>query len=213
MLRKVPEEALRIGCTIEEYQIFKSAENRKLYLTRPIYSVENEELANDQLSAIAQVVQCIIEINEQDKGLDAKDRRPIRLFVNSPGGDISEGFPLVAAIELSKTPVHTINIGEWSSMAFWIGIAGHKRFALPYTKFLLHEGSTFAGGTSGAVQDVMDFEKRYKDEIIKKHVLSHSSMTEQEYTALLRCEYYMLPEDALRHGFIDEIIADIDTIL
>ena len=213
MLKKIPDESMQVESTIEEYQIFKALERRNLYLTRPILSVENEDLAFDQLSSAAQIIQCIIEFNAQDKGVDPKDRKPIKLFINSPGGDVYEGFPLVSVIELSKTPVHTINVGTWSSMAFWIGITGHRRFALPYTTFLLHGGSTFAGGSTSAVQDVMDFEKRYKDEVIKNHVLKHSKMTEQEYMALLRCEYYMLPEDAQKHSFIDEIVSDIDTIL
>lgn len=213
MLHQVPKENLRIGCDLEEYLQLEDLENRKLYLMREINPLCAEDSANIFLSTVDYIIKHIIEFNAQDKGLDPSQRQPIKLFINSPGGSVSEGFPLVSTIELSKTPVHTVNIGSWSSMAFWIGIAGHKRLALPYTTFLLHEGSTFAGGASGAVQDAIDFEKRYKDEVIKKHVLEHSKMTEQEYASLLRCEYYMLPQDALKHGFIDEIIEDIDAIL
>lgn len=213
MLHQVPKENLRIGCDLEEYLHLKDLENRELYLVREINPLCAEDGANMFLSTVNYIIKHIIEFNAQDKGLDPSQRQPIKLFINSPGGSVSEGFPLVSTIELSKTPVHTVNIGTWSSMAFCIGIAGHKRFALPYTKFLLHEGSTFAGGASGAVQDAIDFEKRYKDEVIKKHVLEHSKMTEQEYASLLRCEYYMLPQDALRHGFIDDIVTDIDAIL
>ncbi len=213
MLHQVPKENLRIGCDLEEYLQLEDLENRKLYLMREINPLYAEDSANIFLSTVDYIIKHIIEFNAQDKGLDPSQRQPIKLFINSPGGSVSEGFPLVSTIELSKTPVHTVNIGSWSSMAFWIGIAGHKRLALPYTTFLLHEGSTFAGGASGAVQDAIDFEKRYKDEVIKKHVLEHSKMTEQEYASLLRCEYYMLPQDALKHGFIDKIIEDIDAIL
>lgn len=38
-------------------------------------------------------------------------------------------------------------------------------------------------------------------------------MTEADYNALARVEYFMLPEDAIKRRFIDEIIADINTIL
>ena len=207
MLHQVPKENLRIGCDLEEYLHLKDLENRELYLVREINPLCAEDSANMFLSTVNYIIKHIIEFNAQDKGLDPSQRQPIKLFINSPGGSVSEGFPLVSTIELSKTPVHTVNIGTWSSMAFCIGIAGHKRFALPYTKFLLHEGSTFAGGASGRLR------KRYKDEVIKKHVLEHSKMTEQEYASLLRCEYYMLPQDALKHGFIDDIVTDIDAIL
>lgn len=213
MLHKIPDEIVRIGCTIEEYKNLRSTEERRLYLSRAIYSLDDEDSVNEYLSTAAQIVQLIFEFNAEDKELPPDQRRPIKLFINSPGGDVAEGFPLVAAIELSKTPVYTINIGEWNSMAFLIGITGHKRFALPYTKFLLHEGSLFAGGSTNKVQDRVEFDKRFEQEIVKEHILKHSNMTGPDYDALARVEYYMLPEDAIKRHFIDEIIEDIEAVL
>ena len=215
MLRKIPDEIVRIGCTIEEYKNLKCTEERRLYLSRTIYSLDDEEGINEYLSTVARIIQLIFEFNAEDKhnGLSPEDRRPIKLFINSPGGDITEGFPLIAAIELSRTPVYTINVGEWNSMAFLIGITGHKRFALPYTIFLLHEGSLLARGSTNKVQDRVEFDKRFEQEIVKQHVLNHSNMTETDYDALARVEYYMLPDDAIKRQFIDEIITDIDAIL
>lgn len=215
MLQKssIPDEIIRIGCTIEEYQHLRATEERRLYLSRAIYSLDDEDGINEFLSTVAQIIKLIFEFNAEDKELPPNQRRPIKLFINSPGGDITEGFPLIAAIELSKTPVYTINIGTWSSMAFLIGIAGHKRFALPYTKFLLRDGSLFAGGSTNKVQDQVEFNKRFEREIVKKHILKYSSMSEAVCDALARVEYHMLPEDAIKHHFIDEIIADINTIL
>ena len=213
MLHKIPDEIVRIGCTIEEYQNLRSTEERRLYLSRAIYSLDDEDSVNEYLSTAAQIVQLIFEFNAEDRELPPDQRRPIKLFINSPGGDVAEGFPLVAAIELSKTPVYTINIGEWNSMAFLIGITGHKRFALPYTKFLLHEGSLFAGGSTNKVQDRVEFDKRFEQEIVKEHILKHSNMTGSDYDALARVEYYMLPEDPIKRHFIDEIIEDIEAVL
>ena len=142
-----------------------------------------------------------------------EDRRPIRLYINSPGGDVTEGFALVSAIELSKTPIWTINMGEWCSMAFLIGITGHKRLSLPNMTFLMHEGTSFAGGSASKMQDRAKFDERFQCEVIKKHILRHSVMDSDTYDAQERVEFYMLPEDALEYGFIDEVVADIDTIL
>ncbi len=213
MLHQVSNESFNINCTLEEYWHIKELEQRKLYLTYTISSLDCEDSANEYLSGIGQIIQNIMCINEEDKSMAPQDRKPIRIFINSPGGDVTEGFPLISAIELSKTPVYTINIGIWASMAFWIGIAGHRRFALPYTEFLLHEGTLFTAGPAGSVQDTVEFDKRFRERVVKKHVLKHSNMTEKEYDATLRHETYMLPEDALKHGFIDEIVNDIDTIL
>lgn len=213
MLQVVPDKLVQVNCDAEEYMYLKDLERRKLYLSSEINSLDCEESCNQHLSDTGHIIKQIFDFNEQDKDLDPEERIPIRLFINSPGGSVSEGFPLVSAIELSKTPVYTINIGLWGSMAFWVGITGHRRFALPYTEFLMHEGSLFTAGSVGSVQDTVDFNQRYKEKVIRTHVLKHSNMNSEEYDATLRREYYMLPEDAIKHGFIDEIITDIDTIL
>lgn len=98
-------------------------------------------------------------------------------------------------------------------MAFLIGISGHKRYSLPNMVFLMHDGSNFMYGSTGKVQDEAKFHERYEQNVIKNHILKHSNMKETEYDILTRVEYYMLPEDALVHGFIDKIATSMDEIL
>ncbi|MBR3269763.1 ATP-dependent Clp protease proteolytic subunit [Candidatus Saccharibacteria bacterium] len=188
--------------------------DRRIYLTSEIKSADCEcdEFCR---SPIMQMVGDIMEINRYDEehGIPLEDRKPIRLYINSPGGEINEGFALVSTIEISKTPIWTINIGMWASMAFLIGISGHRRFSLPNMTFLMHDGTNFAWDSGNKAQDKMKFDDRFSSEVIKAHVLKHSSMTDVEYDGLARVEYYMLPKDALKQGFIDEIVEDINTIL
>ena len=208
MVRELPQEC-RMNMTLYDYEHYLNVRDRRLYLVSDINSSESDF----EMSVATNLVDDIISYNREDYGIPASERRPIRLYINSPGGDIIDGFSLVGAIETSKTPVYTINIGQWSSMAFLIGITGHKRFSLPYMTFLMHDGSTFMFGSTNKAQDKMEFSKRFEIEVIKKHVLSHSQMKSSEYDALIRVEYYMLPEDALERGFIDEIIGNIDDII
>lgn len=213
MLCTIPDESMRIGSTMAEYDIFQDAKERRIYLTYIISAFDDEECPEGNMSHIGQIVKFIFDCNREDKELPVTERKPIKIYINSPGGDLNEGFPLISAIELSKTPVHTINVGQWSSMSFYIGITGHKRFSLPYMTFLLHDGSSGAFGSTNKVQDRVKFEERFESEVVKAHVLKHGKMSSNEYDALARVEYYMLPEDALHHGFIDEIVTDIDKIL
>lgn len=214
MSRSVPEDMLRINCSIEEFQDQKERYERRLYLLREISSLDYEENGiYEYVSMIGHIILDIIEFNREDEGIPVEKRKPIKLYINSPGGEVDEGFPLISTIELSKTPVFTINIGSWSSMSFLIGITGHKRLALPYTKFLLHDGSTVSYGTTSKALDKAKFDDRFEQEVIKSHVLKHSNMTSAEYDSLLRVEYYMLPQDALKHQFIDRIITDIEDII
>ena len=210
---EIPRDLLKITISAEEYRALEDLKERRLYLYREIEPLGYEETSNEFASTATHIVQAIMDYNREDISVPPADRKPIKLFINSPGGDVAEGLPIIAAIELSKTPVYTINVGQWCSMAFLIGITGHKRFSLPYTTFLLHEGSSFAGGAANKVQDRVKFDERVEKEVIKPHVLKHSNMKELEYDALARVEYYLLPPDALERGFIDEIVSDISTIL
>ena len=210
---EIPRDLLKITISAEEYRALEDLKERRLYLYREIEPLGYEETSNEFASTATHIVQAIMDYNREDISVPPADRKPIKLFINSPGGDVAEGLPIIAAIELSKTPVYTINVGQWCSMAFLIGITGHKRFSLPYTTFLLHEGSSFAGGAANKVQDRVKFDERVEKEVIKPHVLKHSNMKELEYDALARVEYYLLPPDALERGFIDEVVSDISTIL
>ena len=201
-----------VNCDLWEFRRAREVEDRRLYLYGEILPPESDDGFYADASTTSFIVEQIIDYNRIDEGLETEEREPIRLYINSPGGDVTEGFALVSAIELSKTPVYTINMGQWSSMAFLIGITGHKRFSLPIASFLMHDGSTFAFGSTNKAQDKMDFEKRFEQEVVKTHVLEHSNMKAIDYDALARVEYYLLPADAKERGFIDEIVADIETI-
>ena len=213
MFGNISDNILKVSATIEEYSILDDLKERRLYLAHCINPVDDEDSLNDHLSSIGQMVKFIFDCNREDQDLPINERKPIKIYINSPGGDLGEGFSLISAIELSKTPIWTINIGQWSSMSFYIGITGHRRFSLPYMTFLLHDGTSGAFGSSSKVRDRVKFDERFELEVVKKHVLRYGKMPEQEYDVQSRVEYYMLPEDALRLGFIDEIVTDLRTIL
>lgn len=205
---------LEISTTLEEFSRARQVEDRRLYLNGVIESLDFEsKCLYTSTSMVGMIVEQIFDYNRVDADVSPEKREPVMLYINSPGGDIVEGFALVSAIELSKTPIYTVNVGQWCSMAFLIGIAGHKRFSLPDMTFLMHEGSRYAGGSTNKVQDQVDFEKRFESEVVKAHVLKHSSMKSVDYDALARVELYMLPDDAKERGFIDEIVTDLDDIL
>lgn len=206
---------INVETGLEELRREHEAADRRLYLYGTILSEGNEDKTTyEDVSMTTRLAEQIINFNREDaeNEVDPADRKPIRLYINSPGGEVTEGFALVSAIELSQTPVWTINVGEWCSMAFLIGITGHRRLSMPNMMFLMHEGTSFAGGSAGKMQDRAKFNERFKEEVIKRHVLSHSDMDSHTYDVTERVELYMLPEDALKYGFIDEIVTDISAI-
>ena len=204
----------RLDVALSEAMSAQELGNRRLYLYGEIASVDScEDEFSPSISPVSMLVKKIMMINKMDQDIPPEERKPIILYINSPGGEVNEGFALVSAIELSKTPVWTVNVGEWCSMAFLIGITGKRRFSLPYMTFLMHEASGFSMGKISNMEDKIDYDRKFGDQVIKKVILAHSKMTEKEYTLVEKKELYMLPEDALEYGFVDEIVTDIDTIL
>lgn len=209
MIKDFPKAAMRVSLCMGEYESYLDGLDRRLYLATTI----DDAIYDFDMSKATELVDAIIAYNREDKDLPVKGRKPIRLYINSPGGDVTDGFAIVGAIKTSKTPVYTVNIGQWSSMAFLIGITGHKRFSLPDMTFLMHDGSNFMIGSTSKVQDKMEFDRRYEKEVIRAHVLEHGKMSAEEYDRRVREEVYMLPTDALEYGFIDKIVKSLDEII
>lgn len=181
------------------YYAYQDIQQRRLFLQD---SVEQY--------TIAPIVKHIMRFNVEDRGKPIEERQPILVYVSSNGGYIDDGFELVDAIRASKTPVYTINVGYAYSMAFLIMLAGHKRFSMPSAKFLLHDGSNFAWGSSAKIRDQMEFQKRAEDRI-REYVTSRTNITTKEYNAKYRMEWYMFADEAKSKGVIDAIIgADCD---
>ena len=64
-----------------------------------------------------------------------KDREPIKIYIDSNGGNLNDTFTMIDAISMSKTPVWTICTGAAYSGGFFTFIAGHKRIAYNHDSF------------------------------------------------------------------------------
>ena len=190
------EDALVGNGMIDELFYLKDLNQRKLFINGLI----------DDFS-VSDIIKHIMQFNAEDRDLPSEKRKPILLYLTSDGGALDAGFALIDAIEMSKTPVYTINNGHQYSMGFIIGLSGHKRFATKNAKFLLHDGSNFIVGTGTKVQDEMEFNKRVEDRL-KEYIISRSKITDEEYESKRRVEWYMFAEEAKEKGFTDYIIGE-----
>ena len=179
---------------IDEVFRLRDIQSRKFYL-----------ISDVDVMSVFDIARHILQINRDDLLIEPKDRAPIILYIASNGGEVDAGFELIDVIENSITPVYTVNLGNAYSMGFLICLAGHKRFALPNAKYLMHDGSNVVYGTGTKVQDQMEFQKRV-DSRIKDYILSHSKLSPEEYDAKLRVEWFMFADEAKEKGFVDSII-------
>lgn len=158
----------------------------------------------------------ILRYNRLDKDIPVNERKPIRIYINSPGGSVTDGYALIDAIRLSKTPVYTINLALAASMGFLIFIAGHKRYSMPHAEFLMHDGSTMGFDSTAKMRDRMEFETIELENETKEYIMNCTNIDEKLYNEKYRCEWYFLPKRAKEIGATDYIIGedvDLDEVL
>ncbi len=183
----------------EMVTFWKNYKNRILSIDCPI--AEN----------VIEYIKMIIQFNQDDKDIPVEERKPIKIYCYSYGGDQDIGNALIDCIELSKTPVWVFNMGMCASMMALIAMAGHKRFAMPKSQYLIHQGSAGVQGQTNQVFEAVDNMKKIEAEI-KEYVLSHTKIDKRLYTRKSKAEWYVSAEEALELGICDEIVKDMDLL-
>ncbi len=138
------------------------------------------------------------------------DKKPIRLVINSPGGHVEAGDTIHDMVRFVGAPVKVIGTGWVASAGAHIYLAAKKenRFALPNTRFLLHQPS---GGAGGRAVDI-DIEAR---EIIKMRRRLNEIIAKETGQPLEKVErdtdrnYWMSAEEAKVYGVVGKIIDSI----
>ena len=133
--------------------------------------------------------------------------RDIALYINSPGGLSYSGMAIYDVIQHVRCDVSTICVGMGMSAAAMIlcGGAPGKRYALPNSKIMIHQGTA---GTKGAPRDMEIHLRevlattRRMAEIISFHSGQSVEKVEQDIDR----DYFMTPEEAKAYGIIDDII-------
>lgn len=145
---------------------------------------------------------------DEEEGIDPNDRKPIKVYIDTFGGDLNATFTMIDAIKLSLTPVHTIVTGKAYSGGFFISITGHKRFCTPNSSYLFHEGSITEDGDAGKIRNRMEFYWKQLDRL-KEIVLENTKITEEEYEKRKNDDWQMWADEAVKYGIADEIITTI----
>lgn len=162
--------------------------------------------------SLLDLVKMIMRCNKEDKDLPVEQRKPVRVFIDSPGGDVQALFTTIKAIEISKTPVYTINYcGAYSAAAILL-TAGHKRFALPGTSAMFHRGSCYYGGE----QSVVESTKKYFDTLDKKldeFLFSHTNIDQKIYKRKASSDLYMDENECLKNNVVDSIVSNFEEIM
>ena len=140
--------------------------------------------------------------------LEAQDPdKDIQLYINSPGGSVTDGMAIYDTMQYVKCDVSTICVGMAASMGAFLLSAGTKgkRIALPNAEIMIHQPSA---GTQGKVTDMeIDVEHflRIKNKL-NQIMAENTGKTPEEIKAASERDHWMTAEEAKEFGLVDKII-------
>lgn len=140
--------------------------------------------------------------------IPVEERQPIKIYIDSCGGNLSDTFTMIDAIEMSKTPVWTIATGCAYSGGFFTFIAGHKKIAYPHATFLFHEGETGQSSDAGKFRNYAEFYVKELDKL-KDITLKYTNITPEDYKEHIKDDWWFTAEEALNLGICDEISKEL----
>jgi ATP-dependent Clp protease, protease subunit len=173
------------------YDIYsRLLKERIIFLGAPI----NDAVAN---TIIAQLLFLESENSKKD----------IKLYINSPGGSVTDGLAIYDTMQYIKCDVSTIAMGMAASMAAVLLTAGTKgkRFALPNSEMLLHQ---VMGGAEGQATDIkIKAEQILKiKERLNKILVKHTGQKLDKIEKDSDRDYYITAPEAVKYGLIDKVI-------
>ena len=162
-------------------------------------------LLHDEVnSATASVVVAqLLYLEGQDPDKD------ISLYINSPGGSVSDGMAIYDTMQYIKCDVSTICLGMAASMGSFLLAGGTKgkRYALPNSEIMIHQPA-IGGGVKGQATDIQIVSDHLQQtrRRVNRILAGQTGRTEEEIAAATERDNYMSAEEALDFGLIDRII-------
>jgi ATP-dependent Clp protease protease subunit len=140
--------------------------------------------------------------------LEAEDpEKDISLYINSPGGSAYAGMAIYDAMQYVKPDVSTVCVGMAMSAGAMVlcGGAAEKRFALPNSKMMIHQGSGGFRGTPADIQiaarEILEMTERMAAIISR-----HSGQPKEQVMKDIDRDRFMTPEEAVAYGLVDGVM-------
>jgi ATP-dependent Clp protease protease subunit len=140
--------------------------------------------------------------------LEAEDReRDISLYINSPGGSVTDGLAIYDTMQYVRCDVSTICLGLAASMGQFLLCAGApgKRYALPHSRILMHQPS---GQMQGQAADIAIQAEQivYLKRMMAERIALHTGQPIERIEADSDRDRWFTDQEALDYGFIDRVI-------
>ena len=183
-------------------QFYRNSENRIIWL--------DTEISEDSLEYAKMIVQWNLE--DKMSNIPPEERKPIKIVIFSPGGDLEVNNCLVDTIMLSQTKVIGINAGEAASSGCYIYLACHERLSFPNATFMIHQGAgSFNGTYEQVVAAIINYQRQIDE--LGEFVLSRTNIPDEVFAEHFSSDWYLSAEEALKYGITHRIVNSLDEIL
>jgi ATP-dependent Clp protease protease subunit len=140
--------------------------------------------------------------------LEAEDHeRDIMLYINSPGGSVTDGLAIYDTMQYVRCDVSTICVGLAASMGQFLLCAGTpgKRYALPHARVLMHQPS---GSMQGQAADIAIQAEQiiYLKRMMAERIAFHTGQPIERVEADSDRDRWFTAQEAQEYGFIDKVI-------
>ncbi|MDH2904152.1 MAG: ATP-dependent Clp protease proteolytic subunit [Actinomycetota bacterium] len=141
--------------------------------------------------------------------LEAEDPgKDISLYINSPGGSVTDGLAIYDTMQYVNCDIRTICVGMAASMGQFLLCAGTKgkRFSLPHSRILMHQPSM--GGMQGQASDIAIQAEQivYMKSMLAERIAFHTGQSVERIEADSDRDRWFTAQEALEYGFIDAVI-------
>ncbi len=134
--------------------------------------------------------------------------KDISLYINSPGGSVTDGLAIYDTMQYVQCDIRTVCIGMAASMGQFLLCAGAKgkRFALPHSRILMHQPSM--GGMQGQASDIAIQAEQiiYMKKTLAERIAFHTGQPLERIEADSDRDRWFTAQEALEYGFIDAVI-------
>jgi len=202
MLIEIPQDAENLHLPDPELLMYyKNLEKRHLWI---------DLVVDDGILSFARQ---IMDWNREDKDIPINERKPIYIYLQNCGGEISYMWLLTDIMEISKTPIYTVAMNVCASAAALIFMSGSKRYMLKNATILIHEGSITAGEQDAT--KFMDATESYKKILkkMKEFILSKTNIEPKILNKKKANDWELDATYCLKNGVCDIVVSDIDDIV
>lgn len=134
-------------------------------------------------------------------------KKDIKLYINSPGGRVSDGLAIYDTMKFIKCDVQTVGIGLQASMGAFLLSSGTKgkRYILPNARVMIHQVSA---GTQGTVTDMeIDLKESIRLKKLLNQILAdNTGQSVKKIEEDVERDYWMTATEAKKYGVVDHVL-------